>query len=43
MIYNRETFYLITVMIAAGLLYRVTCYKQRFVQGMTCMCDIWEE
>ena len=42
-LYNRETFYLITVMIAAGLLYRVTCYKRRFVQGMTCMCDIWEE
>ena len=31
------------IMIAAGVLNRGTCYKRRFVQGMTCMCDVWEE
>jgi len=30
-------------MIAAGVLHRGTCYKRRFMQGMTCMCDVWEE
>ena len=30
-------------MIAAGVLHRVTCYKRRFAQGMTCVCDVWEE
>ena len=30
-------------MIAAGVLHHVTCYEGRFVQGMTCMCDVWEE
>jgi len=31
------------IMIAAGVLHRVTCYKRRFAQGMTCICDVWEE
>jgi len=26
-------------MIVAGVLYRVTCYERRFVQGMICMCE----
>ena len=31
------------IMIAAGVLHHVTCYKRRFVRGMTCICDVWEE
>ena len=30
-------------MIAAGVLHRVTCYKRRFAQGMTCTYDVREE